>query len=118
MDPHNTKELVSKERENYWKAVDIYIGGVEHVTRHMIYARLWNMFLYDIGVVSVEEPFPRFQQIGLVLAEDGRKMSKRWGNVINSTDIMNEHGADTLRTYQMFMGPYDQAVAWNSNALK
>jgi leucyl-tRNA synthetase len=108
----NYKEVFDK-----WLPVDMYVGGAEHVTRHMIYARFWHKFLQDIGVVTSPEPFLRYRSVGLVLAEDGRKMSKRWNNVINPDDIVISHGADALRLYEMFMGPFDQAVAWNTQGL-
>ncbi len=117
IDPHNNKALVDKEKEAYWSPVDFYVGGAEHATRHLIYARFWHKFLYDIGVVKYDEPFTKLQTVGLIMAEDGRKMSKRWGNVINPDDIIDEYGADTFRTYEMFMGPFDQAVSWSTKGL-
>ncbi|MDO8742475.1 MAG: leucine--tRNA ligase [bacterium] len=117
MDPNNDKALVDKDREKYWNMVDLYVGGAEHATRHLIYARFWHKFLYDIGVVTTKEPFKRLQHVGLIIAEDGRKMSKRWGNIINPDDIISNYGADTLRMYEMFMGPFDQSVSWNSDSL-
>src|SRR3989344_2560936 len=117
MDPSNNKVLVDKKREEYWNMVDLYVGGAEHATRHLIYARFWHKFLYDIGVVSTKEPFKRLQHVGLIIAEDGRKMSKRWSNIINPDDIISTFGADTLRMYEMFMGPFDQSVSWNSNSI-
>ncbi len=115
MDPHNDKELVSKKNEKYWAPVDMYVGGAEHATRHLIYARFWHKFLYDIGVVSTVEPFIKLHSVGLIIAEDGRKMSKRFGNIINPDDIVARYGADTLRVYEMFMGPFDNAMAWNTS---
>lgn len=115
MDPRNLNELVSKEREKYWAPVDVYVGGAEHATRHLIYARFWHKFLYDIGVVSTTEPFKRLQHVGLIMAEDGRKMSKRYGNVVNPDEIVATYGADTFRTYEMFMGPFDQSAAWSTD---
>jgi len=117
MDPHNEHELVSKDKEKFWAPVDHYVGGAEHVTRHMIYARFWHKFLYDLKVVSTKEPFQKYSKVGLILAEDGRKMSKRWNNVINPDEIVEKYGADALRVYEMFMGPFDQAIAWNTNGL-
>jgi len=117
LDPKNNKELVSKEKEEYWSPVDFYVGGAEHATRHLIYARFWHKFLFDIGVVSHDEPFKRLQHVGLIQAEGGKKMSKRWGNVINPDDIVEEYGADTMRVYEMFMGPFSQACAWSTNGL-
>jgi leucyl-tRNA synthetase len=101
----------------YWNPVDIYVGGAEHATRHLIYARFWHKFLYDIGAVNNVEPFTRLQNVGLILAEDGRKMSKRWGNVINPDDVVREYGADSMRLYEMFMGPFDQPCAWSMQGL-
>jgi leucyl-tRNA synthetase len=117
MDPKNSKKLVDKKIENYWAPVDLYVGGAEHATRHLIYARFWHKFLYDIGAVSTKEPFKKLQHVGLIMAEDGRKMSKRWGNVVNPDEIVKTYGADTLRVYEMFMGPFDQAIAWNTNSM-
>jgi len=117
IDPKNNKALVDKKKEKYWSPVDFYIGGAEHATRHLIYARFWHKFLFDIGVVNYEEPFTRLQNVGLIMAEDGRKMSKRWGNVINPDDIVDEFGADAMRVYEMFMGPFAQSVAWNTKGL-
>jgi leucyl-tRNA synthetase len=97
--------------------VDFYVGGAEHATRHLIYARFWHKFLFDIGVVNYDEPFTRLQHVGLIMAEDGRKMSKRWGNVINPDDIIEKFGADAMRVYEMFMGPFGAACAWNTNGL-
>ncbi|MDO8261534.1 MAG: class I tRNA ligase family protein, partial [Candidatus Magasanikbacteria bacterium] len=106
IDPKNNEALVDKSKEKYWSPVDFYVGGAEHATRHLIYARFWHKFLFDIGAVNYEEPFTRLQQVGLIMASDGRKMSKRWGNVINPDDIVNEFGADAMRVYEMFMGPF------------
>ncbi len=117
MDPNNNSALVDEKAEKYWNTVDLYVGGAEHATRHLIYARFWHKFLFDIGVVSTKEPFKRLQHVGLILAEDGRKMSKRWGNVVNPDDIIERFGADSLRMYEMFMGPFAQSVAWNSNSI-
>ena len=117
IDPNNNEALVDKEKEKYWSPVDFYVGGAEHATRHLIYARFWHKFLFDIGAVSYEEPFTRLQHVGLIMGEDGRKMSKRWGNVVNPDDIARDYGADALRIYEMFMGPFSQAVAWNTNGL-
>jgi len=117
IDPNNDEVLVDKEKEKYWSPVDFYVGGAEHATRHLIYARFWHKFLFDIGVVNYEEPFIKLQHVGLIMGEDGRKMSKRWGNVINPDDIAEKYGADSLRVYEMFMGPFAQAVNWNTNGL-
>ena len=117
MDPKNKKALVDKKKEKYWAPVDMYVGGAEHATRHLIYARFWHKFLHDIKVVSTPEPFMRLISVGLIQAEDGRKMSKRFGNVINPDDIVKKFGADTLRVYEMFMGPFTDAIAWNTNSM-
>lgn len=109
--------ILDKEKLNYWNPVDLYVGGAEHATRHLIYARFWHKFLYDVGVVSNPEPFTRLQNVGLILAEDGRKMSKRWNNVINPDDIVEKFGADSMRLYEMFMGPFDQPCAWSTNGV-
>jgi len=118
MDPDNQNELVSSEKERFWHPVDVYVWWAEHITRHMIYARFWHKFLQDLWTVSVDEPFKKYQHVGLIMAEDGRKMSKRRWNVINPDDIINEFGSDTLRVYEMFMWPFDQAVAWNTSWVK
>lgn len=115
MDPNNKKALVDKKKDKYWNMVDLYVGGAEHATRHLIYARFWHKFLYDIGVVSTKEPFKKLQSVGLIIASDGRKMSKRFGNVINPDEIIKNYGADTLRMYEMFMGPFDQTAIWNED---
>ncbi|MDO8668573.1 MAG: leucine--tRNA ligase [bacterium] len=117
IDPKNKKALVDKVKEKYWSPVDFYVGGAEHATRHLIYARFWHKFLYDIGAVNYDEPFTRLQQVGLIMAEDGRKMSKRWGNVINPDEIVEKFGADSLRVYEMFMGPFNQPCAWSTNGV-
>ncbi len=117
IDPKNDLALVDKDKEKYWSPVDVYVGGSEHATRHLIYARFYHKFLYDIGVVNYEEPFKRLQNVGLVMAEDGRKMSKRWSNVINPDDVVATHGADTLRLYEMFMGPFGQSVVWSMESI-
>ncbi len=117
IDPNNKDQLVDIDKERHWLPVDIYIGGAEHATRHLLYARYWHKFLYDIGAVSTSEPFKKLQHVGLILGEDGQKMSKRWGNVINPSDVVKEYGADTLRTYEMFMGPFAESCVWNKNGL-
>lgn len=117
MDPKNDAALVDATKEKYWAPVDMYVGGAEHATRHLIYARFWHKFLKDIGVVSTEEPFNRLISVGLIMAEDGRKMSKRYGNVINPDDIVDTYGADTLRIYEMFMGTFTDAIAWKTSSL-
>ena len=117
LDPHNDTALIDPVIEKAWGAVDVYVGG-DHATRHLIYARFWHKFLYDIGVVSTNEPFARLEFLGFILAEDGRKMSKRWGNVINPDDVILEYGADTLRVYEMFMAPFEQTAAWSTSSIK
>jgi len=117
MDPKNDSALVDAGKEKYWAPVDVYVGGAEHATRHLIYARFWHKFLQDIGIVSTPEPFTRLISVGLIMAEDGKKMSKRYGNVINPDDIVNTYGADTLRIYEMFMGPFTDAIAWKTSSL-
>ena len=118
MDAHNDKEFVSPEKEQYWKNVDVYVWWAEHVTRHMIYARFWQKFLYDLWVVTQIEPFHRYEKVWLIMAEDGRKMSKRRWNVVNPDDVIAEFGADAFRTYEMFMWPFDQYISWNTNGLR
>lgn len=117
IDPKNDEALVDPKKEKYWSPVDFYVGGAEHATRHLIYARFWHKFLFDIGAVAYNEPFKRLQHVGLIMAEDGRKMSKRWGNVINPDEIVEGYGADAMRVYEMFMGPFSQACAWNTKGL-
>ncbi|MEK7122175.1 MAG: leucine--tRNA ligase, partial [Patescibacteria group bacterium] len=117
IDSQNNQALVDKKKEKYWSPVDLYAGGAEHATRHLIYARFWHKFLYDLGAVNYPEPFKRLQSVGLIIAEDGRKMSKRYGNVVNPDDIAAIYGADTLRIYEMFMGPFDQAVNWSAESI-
>lgn len=116
MDPKNGDALVDPKKEKYWAPIDVYVGG-DHAVRHLIYARFWHKFLYDIGSVSTIEPFARLEFLGFILAKDGRKMSKRWGNVINPDDIVDTWGADTLRLYEMFMGPFENTIAWNDDNL-
>lgn len=116
-DAHNDKEFASAEALKYWMPVDIYNGGMEHTTLHLLYSRFWNKFLFDRGYVPTSEPYGRRHSHGMINAEDGRKMSKSWGNVVNPDDVVNEHGADTLRVYEMFMGPFDQQVPWSTNGV-
>lgn len=118
MDAHNDKEFVAPEKEQYWKNVDVYVGWAEHVTRHMIYARFWQKFLYDLWVVTQTEPFHRYEKVWLIMAEDGRKMSKRRWNVVNPDDVIAEFWADAFRTYEMFMWPFDQYISRNTNWLR
>ncbi len=117
IDPTNQQTLVDKDLEKYWSPVDLYVGGAEHATRHLIYARFWHKFLYDLGVVNHPEPFIKLRHVGLIMGEDSRKMSKRWNNVVNPDDMVKKFGADALRLYEMFMGPFDQSCAWNTNGL-
>lgn len=118
LDPHNDKEFASPELLKTWMPVDFYIGGPEHVTGHLLYSRFFTKVLYDAGYINFDEPFLFHRHQGLVLGEDGRKMSKRWGNVINPSEIADKYGADTLRMYEMFMGPLEQAKAWNDRAVQ
>ena len=118
MDPHNDKALASRENLEYWGQVDWYNGGMEHVTRHMIYSRFWHRFLYDIGVVPTKEPYAKRTAQGLILGPDGDKMSKSKGNVIDPMDVVNEYGADVLRTYVLFMGDYEKAAPWSESSVK
>ncbi len=118
VDPHNDKALADPEKLKYWMPVDWYNGGMEHVTRHMIYSRFWHHFLFDIGAVNTPEPYAKRTIQGLILGEDGDKMSKSKGNVVDPLDIVDEYGADTLRTYVLFMGDYGAATPWNDNSVK
>lgn len=116
-DPKNKEALVSQEAADYWMNVDLYIGGAEHAVLHLLYARFWNMFLYDLGVVPTEEPFQKLFNQGMILGEGHEKMSKSKGNVVNPDDIVERYGADTLRLYEMFMGPLDASIAWSEDGL-
>lgn len=116
IDPKNDTTLIDKEKEAKWAPVDVYVGG-DHAVRHLIYARFWHKFLYDIGIVHTLEPFTRLEFLGFILAPDGRKMSKRWGNIINPDDIVRQNGADTMRVYEMFMGPFENTIAWSTDGL-
>ncbi len=118
MDPHNDKELVSKEAVDYWGPVDWYNGGMEHTTLHLLYSRFWHKFLYDIGVVPTKEPYAKRTSHGMILGEGGEKMSKSRGNVVNPTDIIAQYGADTMRLYIMFVGDFEQAATWSTEAVK
>lgn len=117
IDPHNKEKLADEELLKRWLPVDIYIGGAEHAVLHLLYARFWHKFLYDIGVVPTKEPFQKLFNQGMILGEGNEKMSKSKGNVVNPDDIVKSHGADTLRLYEMFMGPLDASVAWSTNGL-
>ncbi len=116
-DPHNDKEFASKETLDYWMNVDWYNGGMEHTTLHLLYSRFWHKFLYDCGLVPTKEPYNKRTSHGMILAENGEKMSKSRGNVINPDDIVNAYGADTFRLYEMFIGPFDQAAMWSDESL-
>ncbi len=118
MDPHNDKELASKEALEYWSPVNWYNGGMEHTTLHLLYSRFWHKFLYDIGVVPTKEPYAKRTSHGMILGSNGEKMSKSKGNVVNPDDIVNDFGADTLRVYEMFMGPFDQTAAWSMDSIR
>ena len=117
-DPTNDKALASKEALNYWLPVDWYNGGMEHTTLHLLYSRFWHRFLYDQGVVPTKEPYAKRTSHGMILGENGEKMSKSRGNVVNPDDIVQEYGADTLRTYEMFIGAFDQAASWSEDGVK
>ena len=117
MDPQNSKEFASEKAIKYWNQVDMYVGGQEHATGHLLYSRFWTNFLYDIGRLPFKEPFKKMKNQGMILATDGRKMSKRWGNVINPDSIVENYGADTLRVYEMFMGPFDQSLPWSTESI-
>ena len=118
MDPHNDKELASKEALKYWSPVDWYNGGMEHTTLHLLYSRFWHKFLYDIGVVPTKEPYQKRTSHGMILGGNGEKMSKSKGNVINPDDIVGEFGADSFRVYEMFMGPFDQTAPWSMESIR
>ncbi len=116
-DPHNTKEFASKEALDYWMNVDWYNGGMEHTTLHLLYSRFWHKFLHDCGLVPTSEPYNKRTSHGMILAENGEKMSKSRGNVINPDDIVDAYGADTFRLYEMFIGPFDQVAMWSEESL-
>ena len=118
MDPHNDKELASKEALEYWSPVDWYNGGMEHTTLHLLYSRFWHKFLYDIGVVPTKEPYAKRTSHGMILGEGGEKMSKSRGNVVNPNDIVEQYGADTMRLHIMFIGDFEKAVSWSNEAVK
>ena len=117
-DPHNDKELASKEALEYWMPVDWYNGGMEHTTLHLLYSRFWHKFLYDIGVVPTPEPYAKRTSHGMILGENGEKMSKSRGNVVNPDEIVNEYGADTMRLYEMFIGDFEKAAPWSSASIR
>jgi len=117
-DPRNDEKLIDPEKEKYWLPVDVYVGGAEHAVLHLLYARFWHKVLYDIGVVSSKEPFIKLHNQGMILGEDGEKMSKSRGNVINPDDVVKEYGADSLRLYEMFLGPLEQQKPWNTRGVE
>jgi leucyl-tRNA synthetase len=117
-DPKSNEKLADSKKLKYWLPVDWYNGGMEHTTLHLLYSRFIYKFLFDIGVAPTPEPYKKRTSHGIVLAEDGRKMSKSFGNVVNPDDIVQKYGADTLRVYEMFMGPFDQAIAWSTQGVK
>ena len=118
MDPHNSEAFASKEALNYWSPVDWYNGGMEHTTLHLLYSRFWHKFLYDKGLVPTPEPYGKRTSHGMILGENGEKMSKSRGNVVNPDDIVNEYGADTMRLYEMFIGDFEKAAPWSSAGIK
>ncbi|MFL2104406.1 leucine--tRNA ligase [Desemzia sp. FAM 23991] len=118
IDPHNSEQLADPEKLKEWLPVDIYIGGAEHAVLHLLYARFWHKFLYDIGVVPTKEPYQKLFNQGMILGENNEKMSKSKGNVVNPDDVVEQYGADTLRVYEMFMGPLDASIAWSENGLE
>jgi leucyl-tRNA synthetase len=117
MDPHNDTAPVSRAASAYWGQVDMYVGGAEHATGHLLYSRFWNMALYDLGYVAQPEPFKALRNQGLIAGTDGRKMSKRWGNVINPDEVITLLGADTLRVYESFMGPFESHLPWSTDGI-
>ena len=117
IDPKNSKQFADSGKLKKWMPIDWYNGGMEHTTLHLLYSRFWNKFFYDIGFVPTSEPYAKRTSHGLILGEDGEKMSKSRGNVVNPDEIVREHGADTLRCYEMFIGPFDQAAPWNSKGV-
>lgn len=118
IDPHNDEALADYEKLKQWLPVDIYIGGAEHAVLHLLYARFWHKFLYDLGVVPTKEPFQKLFNQGMILGENNEKMSKSRGNVVNPDDVVDQYGADTLRVYEMFMGPLDASIAWSDKGLE
>ena len=117
-DPHNVNALATKEALDYWMPVDWYNGGMEHTTLHLLYSRFWHKFLYDIGVVSCKEPYAKRTSHGMILGENGEKMSKSRGNVVNPDDVVAQYGADTLRMYEMFIGDFEKTAPWNTSSIK
>lgn len=117
IDPRNGRLLADPDKLKYWMNVDLYIGGAEHAVLHLLYARFWNLFLYDLGVVPTKEPFQKLFNQGMILGDNHEKMSKSKGNVVNPDDVVDQYGADTLRLYEMFMGPLDAGIAWSTKGL-
>jgi leucyl-tRNA synthetase len=117
MDPKNENAFASEEALKYWGQVDMYVGGAEHATGHLLYSRFWNKFLYDLNLVPNEEPFKVLRNQGMILGADHKKMSKRWGNVVNPDDVVNTFGADTLRVFEMFIGPFDSQLPWSTDGI-
>ena len=117
-DPHNSEALASKEALNYWTPVDWYNGGMEHTTLHLLYSRFWHKFLYDIGVVPTKEPYARRTSHGMILGENGEKMSKSRGNVVNPDEVIEQYGADTMRLYEMFIGDFEKSAPWSTSSIK
>ncbi len=118
LDPNNTQEFASKNALEYWKQVDLYVGGSEHATGHLLYSRFWTKFLFDLNFISWDEPFTKLVNQGMIMGEDGQKMSKRWGNVVNPDDVCAAYGADTLRLYEMVLGPLTDAKPWNTHGIE
>jgi leucyl-tRNA synthetase len=116
-DPKNPNQLAAKEKLKYWQPVDVYFGGMEHTTLHLLYSRFWNLFLYDQGIVTEKEAYKRRVPHGVILGPDGERMSKSRGNVVNPDDVVEQYGADTLRMYEMFLGPHEGVIAWNNNGI-
>ncbi|MFA6430067.1 MAG: class I tRNA ligase family protein [Candidatus Paceibacterota bacterium] len=117
MDPQNKKGFVGEKALKYWKQVDMYVGGAEHATGHLLYSRFWNKFLFDYGLVIEDEPFKALRNQGMIQGSDGRRMSKRWGNVVNPDEVVKNVGADTLRVYESFMGPFEQEISWSTDSM-
>ena len=117
IDPHNAKEIADPELLKHWMPVDLYVGGPEHAVGHLLYSRFWNNYLYNKGIVPTKEPFAKLRHQGMILGSNGEKMSKSKGNVINPDDMVKEYGADSLRIYEMFMGPIDSAKPWDPNGI-
>jgi len=118
LDPENDKEFVNKEAEKYWMPVNLYLGGAEHAVLHLLYARFWHKVLFDLGMVSTREPFVRLYHQGMILGEDSNKMSKSRGNVVNPDDVINGYGADSLRLFEMFLGPLSATKPWSTKGIE